>query len=94
MSEEIFPLDDLIEILDAAKQQQLHPLPYNWYYEHIQIKPLWIEEGEYLVYQATLLFTDGSSYLLYHVTSYPAPIYRNNMPFKLKYNHQYTPVQP
>ena len=78
LSEEILPLEDLIDILDAAKQQQLHHLPYNWYYEHIQIKPLWIEEGEYLVYQATLPFTDDSNYLLYHVTSYPAPVYQNN----------------
>ena len=59
-------------------QQQLHHLPYNWYYENIQIKPLRIEEGEYLVYQATLPFTDDSNYLLYHVTSYPVPVYRNN----------------
>ena len=78
MSEEILPLDDLIDILDAAKQQQLHHLPYNWYYEHIQINPLWIEEGEYLVYQATLPFTNDSNYLLYHVTSYPALVYQNN----------------
>ena len=76
LSEEILPVDDLIDILDAANHQQLHPLPYNWYYEHIQINPLWIEEGEYLV--ATLPFTDDSNYLLYHLTSYPAPVHQNN----------------
>jgi hypothetical protein len=73
LSEEIFPVHVLEDIIAQARSHSLRPLPRTWYYEHITINLLMMQK-ELFVYRAQLPFVGNENFLRYHLQTWPVPI--------------------
>jgi hypothetical protein len=82
LSETIFPVEILREVLYEAHRLDLVALPENWYYENIRIRTLMVADGWY-TYQAILPFIGADKYLRYSLQSWPVPINGSRLTAKL-----------
>ena len=81
LTEEILPLENLVQILESSRKLGHFGPRSEWYYEHIQIHPMW-EDRNKLVFKAELPLVDETEYLRYRISSWPVP--RNTSDYTLK----------
>ena len=81
LTEEILPLQDLVQILESSRELGHFGPRSEWYYEHIQIHPMWEDQNK-LVFKAELPLVDETEYLRYRISSWPVP--RNTSDYTLQ----------
>lgn len=72
VTEEVCPPRLVSIITKRARTLGLEPLPLEWYYENVFIRPILISDGK-TVYQIELPFVRNTDYLLYELKSFPVP---------------------
>jgi hypothetical protein len=73
LTEELLPVRELPELLQQAtthRVEAVHPL--EWYYQSVTVVPMW-NDGQTLVYRATLPLVDHTHYLRYHLHTWKQP---------------------
>lgn len=72
LTEELLPPKALTEILSQGVEQKYHAVDLTWYYQHVEVRPVW-GDIETLVYSAKLPLVDDVNYLHYKIQNWPAP---------------------
>ena len=57
-------------------------LPTTWYYEHIDVVPIWGDD-DILIYRAKLPLVDNAEYLRYIINTWPVPVNESGYVMKL-----------
>jgi hypothetical protein len=70
LTEDILPIHELHNILSNAQRLGMEHLPWQWYYQHVKVRPQWME-NDTLIYRAELPLVNHKSYLLYDIQTYP-----------------------
>ncbi len=81
LTEKLLPKRTLNTLLQKVTTPIIQALPWQWYYQHVTLKPLWAE-NDTLVYMASLPLVGLESYLLYRLRSFPVP--SGNMTVQLR----------
>ncbi len=73
LTEEILPVSELQRILEAGRHAGFETLNLQWYYQHVQVWPMW-EEPQRLVFRTHLPLSHRETYLHYRIWTWPVPI--------------------
>ena len=69
-------VEDLQALLQKARTNGFKSQPPLWYYDNVQVKPLWAESNT-IVFTAKLPLHDGEPYFLYDLRSWQYPVKPN-----------------
>lgn len=72
LTEELLPPTLLGAILSQGVEQKYHAVDLTWYYQFVEVNPVW-GNSDTLVYSAKLPLVDDINYLHYLLRSWPTP---------------------
>jgi len=73
LTRDLLTEEQLTEILSQATSQYKVIQSKEWYYQYIEVTPLW-QESKSLLYKVELPLIDPSPYLMYQIVTHPVPI--------------------
>ncbi len=84
LTEDLLPPETLEDILQQAIAQGYKVMTQlEWYYQHLEVKPIFSEQDN-LLYQVTIPLIHDEQYLQYSIQTFPVPYKNSEMSAKLE----------
>lgn len=84
LTEDLLPPRTLEDILNQAISQGYHIVTQlEWYYQHLEVKPIF-SESDNLLYQVIIPLIDNEQYLQYKIQTFPVPYINSELSAKLE----------